>query len=319
MFQKPKNVNSMPEITITDKGVEGLLKGLNPNKASGPDEISPRLLKELHAEIAHILTKIYRSSLSTGIVPDDWKTALVAPVYKKGPKCKPSNYRPISLNALLGKFLTTLKIYKQTDLIIMDFSKAFDKVDHNLLIYKLFNLGVNLNTVSWVKSFLQNRSQSVVVEGKQSSTVPVMSGVPQGSVLGPCLFLAYINYLPESLKSRARLFADDTIVYLTITSESDSQTLQDDLLKLEQWESDWPMEFNPDKCEVIRVTKKQNPIIFPYELHNTELKATENAQNISESQLMKSSHGNHTLKIWPPKLLTPLNSLNEMYRQIIRK
>ena len=73
----------MPEITITDKGVEGLLKGLNPNKASGPDEISPRLLKELHAEIAPILTKIFRSSLSTGIVPDDWKTALLAPVYKK--------------------------------------------------------------------------------------------------------------------------------------------------------------------------------------------------------------------------------------------
>ena len=75
----------MPEITITSKGVEGLLKGLNPNKASGPDEISPRLLKELHHEIAPILTKIYRSSLSTGIVPNDWKTALVAPVYKNVP------------------------------------------------------------------------------------------------------------------------------------------------------------------------------------------------------------------------------------------
>ena len=105
-----------------------------------------------------------------------------------------------------------------------------------------------------------------------------MSGVPQGSVLGPCLFLAYINDLPDSLKSTARLFADDTIVYLTITSESDAQTLQDDLLKLEQWESGWSMEFNPDKCEVIRVTKKQKPIIFPNKLHNIELKATENAK-----------------------------------------
>ena len=74
-----------------------------------------------------------------------------------------------------------------------------------------------------------------------------MSGVPKDSVLRPCLFLAHINDLPDSLKSRARLFADDTIVYLTITSESDAQTLQDDLLKLEQWESDWSMEFNPEK------------------------------------------------------------------------
>ena len=188
----------MPEITITLKGVEGLLKGLNPNKASGQVEISPRLLKELHHEIAPILTKIYRSSLSTGIVPNDWKTALVAPVYKKGPKYKPSNYRPISLTCIASKLIEHILVScimthfdsndllspfqhgfrskhscetqlvnftqemfdnlengKQADLIIMNFSKAFDKVDHNLLIYKLFNLGVNLNTVSWIKSFLQ--------------------------------------------------------------------------------------------------------------------------------------------------------------------
>ena len=171
---KLKHVIGMPEITITVNGVEGLLKGLNPNKASGPDEISPRLLKELHVELAPILTKIYRSSLSTGIVPEDWKTALVAPVYKKGPKCKPSNYRPISLTCIASKLIEhilvsnimthfdsnnllnpfqhgfrskhssesqlvsftqeifdNLENYKQTDLIIMDFSKAFDKVDHN--------------------------------------------------------------------------------------------------------------------------------------------------------------------------------------------
>ena len=88
-------------------------------------------------------------------------------------------------------------------------------------------------------------------------------------------FLAYI--WPDSLKSRARLFADDTIVYLTINSQSDAQTLQDDLLKLEQWESDWSMELI-HKCEVIHVTKKKSPIIFPYKLHNAELKSTENAK-----------------------------------------
>lgn len=311
----------MPEISITLNGVEKLLKGLNPNKASGPDQISPRLLKELHHEIAPFLLKIFQSSLKTGIVPEDWKSALVAPVYKKGPKSKPSNYRPISLTCIASKIMEhilvsnimdhfdsnellcpfqhgfrskhscetqlisfTQEIFdnlesgKQTDLIVMDFSKAFDKVDHNLLIYKLFNLGIDLKTVSWIKSFLKNRSQSVVVEGKQSPTVPVLSGVPQGSVLGPCLFLAYINDLPDSLKSRTRLFADDTIVYLTINSESDPEILQNDLKKLEQWESNWSMEFNPDKCEVIRVARKKNPIIYPYKLHNIELKTTENAK-----------------------------------------
>ena len=311
----------MPDISITTTGTENLLKNLNPNKASGPDEISPKLLKELHHEIAPILTKLFKSSLHSGIVPDDWKSALVAPVYKKGPKCKPSNYRPISLTCIASKLMEhilvsnimthfdsndilspfqhgfrskhscetqlisfTQEIFdnledgKQTDLIIMDFSKAFDKVDHNLLIDKLFNLGVNLKAVSWIKSFLQNRNQSVVVEGKQSPSVPVMSGVPQGSVLGPCLFLAYINDLPDSLKSRARLFADDTIVYLTINSPSDPEILQADLHELEKWESSWSMEFNPDKCEVLRITKKKDHIIFPYKLHNFELKSAETAK-----------------------------------------
>ena len=98
-----------------------------------------------------------------------------------------------------------------------------------------------------------------------------MSDVPQGSVLGPCLFLSYINDLPDSLKSRARLFAEDTIVYLTINSQSDPEILQADLHKLEEWESNWSMEFNLDKCEVIRTTGKKNPIMYPYKIHNTEL------------------------------------------------
>ena len=98
-----------------------------------------------------------------------------------------------------------------------------------------------------------------------------MSGVPQGSVLGPCLFLACINDLPDSLKSKARLFADDTIVYLTINSQSGAQPVQDDLLQLEQWESDWSMEFSRDKFKVILVSKQKNQLIFPYKLHNIEL------------------------------------------------
>ena len=284
--------------------VETLLKNLNPNKASGPDEQSPKLLKELHKEIAPILTLIYKSSIETGTVPQDWRSATVAPAYKKGPKCKPSNYRPISLTCISSKLIEhilvsnimshfdnnnllspfqhgfrskhscesqligfsqeifdNLESHKQTDLIVMDFSKAFDKVDHNLLTYKLYNLGLNTKTVKWISSFLHNRTQKVVVEGCMSLSAPVMSGVPQGSVLGPCLFLAYINDLPDSLKSRVRLFAGDTIVYFTIDAKSDPQILQNDLHTLEKWEENWSMEFNADKCEVIRISKKK---ILPF-------------------------------------------------------
>ena len=101
----------MSEILITQDGVEKLLKSLNPNKASdpnkasGPDEQSPKLLEELHKEIGPKLTLIYKSSIETGTVPQDWRSATVAPAYKKGPKCEPSNCRPISLTYISFKLI----------------------------------------------------------------------------------------------------------------------------------------------------------------------------------------------------------------------
>ena len=125
---------------------------------------------------------------------------------------------------------------KQTDLILLDFSKAFDKVKHSKLIWKLHQYGIRSNVLRWVQAFLGNRSQSVVVKGEESDSVPVCSGVPQGSVLGPILFLIYINDLPDTITSKVRLFADDTALYLTIEGENDSATLQHDLEKLSMWE-----------------------------------------------------------------------------------
>ena len=93
--------------------------------------------------------------------------------------------------------------------------------------------------------------------------------------MGPCLFLAYINDLPDSVKSKVRLFADDTIMYLTVKSTTDANILQNDLHALEQ---DWSMEFNSDKCEVLRITRKRNPVIFPYKLHKKELNVTNAAK-----------------------------------------
>ena len=273
----------MQLIDISIDGVDQLLQGLSPNKASGPDEISPKILKELHREIAPILTLIFNLSLETGVVPIDWRTADVVPVYKKGSMSKASNYRPISLKCIASKLLENIlvsnsmshfddnnllsqyqhgfrsehscesqlisfsqevRVYdnlengNQTDIIVVDFSKAFDKFDHNKLIYKLSALGIHPLTTRWIKSFLQCRTQQVRIDGCTSDTLPVVSGVPQGSVLGPCLFLAYINYLPDSVKSKVRLFANDTIMYLTVKSTTDANILQNDLHALEQWEQD---------------------------------------------------------------------------------
>ena len=90
-----------------------------------------------------------------------------------------------------------------------------------------------------------------------SKTTEVTSGVPQGTVLGPLLFLVYINDMPETISSTARLFADDSLVYRIIRTEEDQALLQKDLDKLQKWERDWLMQFNPDKCEVIRITNKR--------------------------------------------------------------
>jgi hypothetical protein len=111
----------------------------------------------------------------------------------------------------------------------MDFSKAFDKASHSLLTRKLDHYGIKGKTNRWIQNFLAERKQAVVVEGEKSDSINVESGVPQGSVLGPSLFLFYINDMPEGIRSRVRLFADDTIVYLTITSDTDADYLQEDM------------------------------------------------------------------------------------------
>ena len=123
---------------------------------------------------------------------------------------------------------------KQTDVLVMDFSKAFDKVGHGRLLHKLGHYGIRERTQRWIRGFLSGRTQEVVVEGQHSDRVPVTSRLPQGSVLGPCLFLHYINDLPEGIGSTVRLFADDTVVYLTITSQTDSHKLQTDLKQSSQ-------------------------------------------------------------------------------------
>jgi len=104
----------------------------------------------------------------------------------------------------------------QTDICVLDCSKAFDKVGHRRLVEKLRMYGINGETNIWIGNFLSDCSQSVLVEGASSGSAPVISSVPHGSVLGPCLFLFYINDIADSLTSTVRLFADDTVIYLAV-------------------------------------------------------------------------------------------------------
>ena len=146
------------------------------------------------------------------------------------------------------------------------------RINYSLLCEKIKSYGITGKTNEWIQSFLNERKQKVVIDGESSETISVRSSVPQGSVLGPCLFLAYINDLPDKVSSNSRLFADDTAVDRKITSTEDQMTLQRDLDSLAQWENQWDMAFHPDKCEVLQVTSKRDKLSHTYKLHNQDLK-----------------------------------------------
>ena len=112
------------------------------------------------------------------------------------------------------------------------------------------------------------RQNSVLLEGERSSKAPVLSGVPQGTVMGPVLFLLYINDLPEGLNSKVRLFADDCVLYREISTQGDSSLLQHDLDLLNRWERAWQMEFNPSKCAVLTFTSARSSPVYTYYIHN---------------------------------------------------
>ena len=147
----------------------------------------------------------------------------------------------------------------QTDVLFLDFSKAFDKVAHRKLLHKISYYGIQGKTNGWIRGFLQGRTQEVSVNGTTSAPADVLSGVPQGSVLGPALFLLYINDITEGITSPMRLFADDSVIYRAIKTQKDLKTLHHDLQKVFEWAERWNMKFNVYKCTHVCITLKTKP------------------------------------------------------------
>ena len=313
---------TMEDIEISERGVTTLLQNLNPHKACGSDGIWPHVLKELAREIAPALTALFKSSLSSGSVPADWRDAHITPIYKKGEQYNPANYRPVSLTSVVCKLLehiivsavmrhseensiltdnqhgfrrgrscetqllelveeltTNLESSKQTDILITDFSKASDKMNHSLLLHKLQRYGIHDTTNTCIANFLNNRRQAVVVSSASSHFVNVMSGVLQGSVLGPCLFLTYISDMPEKLLALVQLFAENMAVYKTISKGHDQAQLQEDLQWLTDWEESWDMEFHPAKCQTLLITRSRKPLQPSYILHGHTLENVSSANS----------------------------------------
>ena len=283
-------------IDITEEDVMRVIDKLKICKSPGPDKIYPRILKEVKEAICKPLCVIFNLSLRTGKVVREWKLANVTPLFKKGDKSNPGNYRPISLTSVVCKLMESIlrdkivkfleenniirdsqhgfrnkrscltnlldflydiyEMYEEgraVDIIYLDFQKAFDKVPHKKLLNKLEYHGIRGHIHCWISDWLSNRKQRVVLNGKFSDWRNVSSGVPQGSVLGPILFLIYINDLDENVKCKISKFADDTKIANRVISLSQQQELQNDLNTLGEWAVDSQMFFNVDKCKVLHI------------------------------------------------------------------
>ena len=320
----PSPFPDMPPITVNEAGVRKLLQNLRPDKAAGPDAIPPFILKTAAEEVAPVMTALFQLSLDSGQVPTDWKQANIVPIFKKGDRSLPANYRPVSLTSITCKVLehvihssimdhfdqhqilsdtqhgfrkrrscetqllvtihdiaSKLSRGKQIDAVLLDFSKAFDKVPHKRLLHKLHFYGVRNSTLGWIQAFLTHRSQQVVLEGTHSSPADVVSGVPQGTVLGPLLFLAFINDLPDIVRSSStRLFADDSLIFREVCNLQDQALIQADLDRLAEWENTWQMSFNASKCNIIRFSPSRRHTIIDsqYSLHGQTLETVSSAK-----------------------------------------
>ena len=314
---------SYPQISelIIQEGVRKLLAGINPSKASGPDEIPCRLLRELSDELAPVFTRLFKQTYYSGKLPLPWTPAWISSIFKKGTRSDVSNYTPVSLTCVACKLfehilcshiraphldahgiltpvnhgfhgkhscesqllITSHDIYQrldhgeQIDIRVLDFSKAFDTVPHRRLISKLEFCGISGPIWDWIRAFLTSRTQRVMIDGCHSREDAVDSGVPQGTVLGPLLFLIYISDLPSFVDpgTAVRLFTDDCLIYRSINSEADRLQLQKDLDALSTWGRCWDMKFNTSKCHIMRVGNTKWTRF--YHLNNDILTEVDNA------------------------------------------
>ncbi|CAB4017575.1 Hypothetical predicted protein, partial [Paramuricea clavata] len=267
----PKTHVELSNITVSVEEVVNNLRNLDVTKAHGPDRIHPRLLKECSEQIGPSLCALFNHSLNCGRVPIEWKAANITPVHKKESKEVAENFRPISLLSIKPIVCDTTSVcfhaigkslYKniQTDILYLDFAKAFDSVDHDILLAKLKSNGVNGNLLNWFTDYLHGRVQRVVVDGVASDWATVTSGVPQGSLLGPILFVIFINDYPNVVSdtSQTALYADDSKLYKSISCLGSCESLQQSLNHLSIWSHNNNIIFNASKCKVLTVTRKSN-------------------------------------------------------------
>ena len=182
----------------------------------------------------------------------------------------------------------------QTDVIYTDYSAAFQSVNHKLLVYKLQNsYQITGDALNWLSSYLANRKQRVIVNGKCSEWTPVRSGTPEGSILSPLLFALFVNDLSDTIKTNCLLFADDVKIYHKIVTVQDTKLLQADLSSLVKWSKDWKLQLNPVKCKTFTITLKRKPIHATYKILSTALENVTKIRDLGVWLDTKLTFGEH--------------------------
>lgn len=309
----------LENISFTPGKVESAIRSLKASSSPGEDEIPGIFLincaEALSGPLSDVMSEIFRR----GQLPQEWKRAIVIPVYKKGDKRQPGNYRPISLTSTLCKCLEKIVVWEMTpflldnniiptsqhgfvpgrstftsllsriqdwtladdrgeptDVFYLDFEKAFDKVPFSRLLYKLNHYGIRGQLLDFIADFLHRRHFRVKIGSVVSQPREVTSGVPQGSVLGPLLFLAYISDLPVSLLTKTTSFADDTNCHCNPLLQYDD--LQQDIMNIKAWTVHWQMPLNDSKCTVLHLGKN-NPRL-PYKIGLTQVSGVEKQRDL---------------------------------------
>ncbi len=237
-----------------------------------------------------ICCKILEHIVSSNINSHLEEHGIISPnqhAFRKGHSCE------TQLSHVINDLSKSLDKKKQIDSFILDFEKAFDTVSHDLLKTKLRGYGIDIKTLNWIDAFLSNRKQSVVVNGHKSKISNVISGVPQGTVLGPLLFSLYINDIMEGVDSTVRLFADDCVCYREINNIEDCKKFQDDIDKLTAWAKKWQMRFQPSKCNIMQLHRKRNIIDYDYKLGDTVLEKVDSIKYLGVTITKDLSWNNH--------------------------
>jgi len=311
--------NSLSSVSFSPSVIFSNIKKMKNSQTVSPDGFSPHTVKLLDSVLALPIARLFEYFLSCKFVPASWKISRITPLFKKGVRSNPSNYRPISNTSIFCRIMERIifdqiSVYLENnhllspsqhgfhkgnstasnllecvtewifsldsgnsiDVAFIDLRRAFDSVVYSKLFFKLSRIGIGGDLMGWIVQYLTNRWQCTSIEGISSPLLRVISGVPQGSVLGPLLFIIFINDLPDYLISKhslllspVKLFADDLKMFKTKNSLADAFHFQALLNTILDWCRIWQLTINVEKCQILHLGKLNGR--YSYGLNNLEI------------------------------------------------